>query len=187
MKLSVKTIVKIGVPILLTGMAIVKKDYFIGRIKKMSSLNKIKKNSEQFALKSFYEKMTPDQYQKSISYAVNNVRRDLTKEYEDKIRKLEIEYNTNLINNRDIVIDIISTELIYEIANQMGYWDLGDSEEDLYFKESAKIRIKEIYDNTMKAIYNYAEMKSDSKANKMFSNRKKKVNEEFEIKLKKEA
>ena len=66
----------------------------------------------------------------------------------------------------------------------MNYWNLkNDTEEENYIKDSAKIRIQEIYSNTMKSIENYTEMKTDEQARKTFEKKKKKIEKEFKIKF----
>lgn len=104
--------------------------------------------------------------------------------FNSEFTKLENEYNRSLKINFSNVIDIISVELLYELANQMNYWNLkGDTDEDNYVKESIKFRIQEIFENTMGSVQRYADMKYEKMANKEFENKKKKLKREFGIKF----
>lgn len=104
--------------------------------------------------------------------------------FNNEFAKLENEYNRSLKINFTNVIDIISVELLYELADQMKYWDLKvETEEDQYVKDSIKFRVQEIFENTMNKIQGYADMKYEKTASKQFEDKKKKIQREFNIKF----
>lgn len=151
----------------------------------MSSLGKMRKNADKFALNNVYSKMNPQQISNAIQLALDRQRADLVGEFNKDFKKLENEYNQNLKYNMDCVLNTISVELLYELADQMGYWDLKDeTEEDKYIKESVQFRIQEIYINTMDKIEKYSKMKNEKQANRAFKSKREKVEKEFNIKFK---
>lgn len=150
----------------------------------MSKLGKIRKNAENFMIQDVYKNMTPEQYQKAVKFAVEKTKNDLIKEFEIKYTKLQNKFTNDLKGMTGNIIDTISVELLYELANQMGYWNLKeDTEEEKYIKESVKYRIQEIYTNTMDSIKKYGNMKRESQAVRTFDKKKKKIEKEFNIKF----
>jgi len=150
----------------------------------MSKLGKLRKNAENFAINDVYKNMTPEQYQKAVRYAVDKTKNDLIKEFEIKYTKLQNKFTNDLKGMTGNIIDTISVELLYELANQMGYWELKEeTEEEKYIKESVKYRIQEIYTNTMDSIKKYGKMKRESQAVRTFEKKKSKIEKEFDIKF----
>lgn len=150
-----------------------------------SLLKKLNKNANEFNILEAYGKMTPQQIQGAIQVALNAQKRELVNEFNIQFDKLKDEYNDSIKINFKNVIDIISVELLYELAKQMGYWDLkSDTEEDEYVKESIKFRVREIFENTMEKVQGYADMKYEKMASKEFESKKKKIRKEFEINFK---
>lgn len=151
----------------------------------MGSLGrKINKNANQFNMLDAYSKMTPQQIQGAIQTALNAQRKEMINQFNNEFEKMENHYNRSLQINFTNVIDIISVELLYELADQMNYWNLkGETEEDQYVKESIKFRVQEIFENTMNKIQGYADMKYEKTASKEFEDKKKKIQKEFGIKF----
>lgn len=146
----------------------------------MSSLNKLKKN----AINQRYKNMTPEQVQNAINIALEQQKKDLYKLFNEKLEKLEEQHNNQVKSYSDCVMDTIIVELLYEIANQMNYWELNTKiEEDKHTKKAIKKRIQEIYSNTMESIQSYLTMKSNEKARNKFQRKKKKIEKEFKIKF----
>lgn len=135
-------------------------------------------------IEDMYKRMTPEQYKMGINNAIEKTKQELSKQYQVKYQKLEEDYQRILNYNTTSVIDTISVELLYEIAEQMNYWEMpNETEEDKYIKESARYRIQEIYTNTMESIKKYANMKREGQARRTFEKKKKKVEKEFDIKF----
>lgn len=151
----------------------------------MSSIaRKINKNAENFMLENLYKNMTPEQYKIALKNAIDKTTKELTTRFEVEYEKLRKSYQQELDYNAATIMNTISVELLYEIANQIEYWDMKEeTEDDIYTKESAKFRIKEIYSNTMQSIKQYATMKKGEKAFKVFEKRKKQLEKEFDIKF----
>ena len=150
----------------------------------MSKYGKLRKNAENFAIQDVYRNMTPEQYQKAVIFAVDKTRNDLIREFEIKYNKMQTKCSEYVKSMTGSIIDTISVELLYELANQMGYWNLkDDTEEEKYIKESVKYRIQEIYTNTMDSIKKYGNMKRESQALRTFDKKKKKIEKEFDIKF----
>jgi hypothetical protein len=150
----------------------------------MSKYGKLRKNAENFAIQDVYRNMTPEQYQKAVNFAVDKTRNDLIREFEIKYNKMQTKCSEYVKSMTGSIIDTISVELLYELANQMGYWNLkDDTEEEKYIKESVKYRIQEIYTNTMDSIKKYGNMKRESQALRTFDKKKKKIEKEFDIKF----
>lgn len=144
----------------------------------MSKLGKLKKNANNYELKNIYENMSPKDYQRGITLAVETTKKELTYEFQKKFEKLANEYNRNLKEGITITIDTISVELLYELANQLGCF-----EKEPDFLEDKIFRVQEIYDNTMNSIKKYATYKTDNQARKKFKEKKKKVEKLFNIKF----
>lgn len=150
----------------------------------MSKLGKLRKNSENFFLKEVYSKMSPQEISDAIQLALDKQKAELVNAFNKDFARLENEYNKRLNQNTHTIIDTISVELLYELANQMDYWNLKeDTEEEKYIKDSARYRIQEIYVNTIEKINKYSKMKNEKQANKSFDIRKNKIQKEFHIKF----
>ena len=145
---------------------------------------KINKNAKEFNMLDAYGKMTPLQIQGAIQTALAAQKRELVNQFEIEYMKQREEFNRTIRHNFSNVTDIVSVELLYELANQMKYWDLKvETEEDEYVRDSIKYRVREMFENTMAKINQYADMKYEEIAAKEFEKRKKKIQREFNIKF----
>lgn len=144
----------------------------------MSCLGKLRKNVNNYEIKSIYANMSPEQYRQGVKIAVETTKKELTYEFQKKFERLANEYNRNLKEGITLSIDTISVELLYELANQLGCF-----EKDPDFLEDKIFRVQEIYDNTMNSIKKYAEYKNDNQARKKFEAKRKKVEKMFNIKF----
>lgn len=148
----------------------------------MSKYSKIAKNAENFMINHMYANMNPTQIRNAIELAVNTERKRLLEEYQKILDKTVKECKENTRQNTRQAIDTISVELLYELANQLGYWDMKeDTEEERYIKDSAKYRIQEIYDNTIASITKYTKMKKSSQATREFRKKCKMLEKEFDL------
>lgn len=155
----------------------------------MSSLSKIRKNHEKFEKEQErksklekYEKMTPEEIQETIDKSLDDQKKELDTKYNNELDKIYKTFRKEIkINNRGI-IETMSIEFIYELANQMEYWNLNTNNEDeKYIKESTKYRIKDIWINSMDNIDKYLNMPN---SRKKFEARKKLICKEFDIECK---
>ena len=145
----------------------------------MGGSRKIQRN----IINNKYSNISPKEFEKMLESAVFNTRKELKNEYDKKIDKIINDYDRLIYSNTRNVIETIQTEFIYELASQMGYWNLKDSKEDSYIKESAKYRIEEIYKNVFKSIEGYSKMSSNEKAQKLYKMKKNKISKEFNLKV----
>lgn len=145
----------------------------------MGGSRKIQRN----IINNKYSNISPKEFEKMLESAVFNARKELKIEYDKKIDKIINDYDRLIYSNTRNVIETIQTEFIYELASQMGYWNLKDSKEDSYIKESAKYRIEEIYKNVFKSIEGYSKMSSNEKAQKLYKMKKNKISKEFNLKV----
>lgn len=151
----------------------------------MSSLGKYRKNADKYFLNSVYSKMSPQEMSEYVQKALDKQKIELVGEFKKKVKKLEDEYHKDLVYNTNCMLNTISVELLYELADQMGYWNLkNDNEEDKYIKESIQTRIQEIYINTLDNIEKYSKMKNEKQATRALRNKSEKVEKEFNIKFK---
>ena len=145
----------------------------------MGGSRKIQRN----IINNKYSNISPKEFEKMLESAVFNTRKELKIEYDKKIDKIINDYDRLIYSNTRNVIETIQTEFIYELASQMGYWNLKDTKEDSYIKESAKYRIEEIYKNVFKSIEGYSKMSSNEKAQKLYKMKKNKISKEFNLKV----
>lgn len=144
-----------------------------------NALRKIRKNAEEFTLKDFYNKMTPEQYQKGIQTAIERTKKELTAEFEKKYKKLVDEFNYNLQDGMKVAINTISVELIYELAVQMNAFE----EEDEEIRKQIIDKVQEIYEHTMDAIKNYSKYKNERQVERELKKRKNKIEKYFNLKF----
>ena len=145
----------------------------------MGNLRKLRKNTEKYKIKSIYDKMTPEDYQRGIHIAVEEARKDLAMEFNKKYKKLVDNFNKELNLSVISAINTISVELLYELAVQMNAFDESDEER----LNSIKYRVQEMYENIMNAIKKYANYKNDRQASKKFEEKRKKVEKLFDVKI----
>ena len=145
----------------------------------MGGSRKIQRN----IINNKYSNISPKEFEKMLESAVFNTRKELKIEYDKKIDKIINDYDRLIYSNTRNVIETIQTEFIYELASQMKYWNLKDTKEDSYIKESIKYRIEEIYKNVFKSIEGYSKMSSNEKAQKLYKMKKNKISKEFNLKV----
>lgn len=150
----------------------------------MSKYSKIAKNAENFMINQMYASMNPTQIKDAINLAVETERKILLKNQQKIVDNITKEYNEKLTTNTLRALDTISVELLYELATQLGYWDMKeDTEEERYIKESAKYRIQEIYNNTIASVNKYSKMKNSNQVTREFKKKYNKIEKEFNIKF----
>ena len=132
--------------------------------------NKIKKTNNE----------NPKKFEKLLEDAIYEARKEIKAEYDERLKKIEKEYKDILKINKSQNMEIIQTEFIYEIANQMDYWNMKDE----YYKQSAKYRIAEIYRNVYNSVDNYTKISNDKDLQKIFKDKKNKINKEFDLRIK---
>ena len=147
----------------------------------MSKLGKLRKNAEAYEIDRFYKEMTPEQYKCGIQTAIKRTQDNMLERFEVEYNKLRKQYEDSIKGGIDSAIDTLSVELLYELANQMGFWKMEDSEENEYVRESIKERVQEIFTNSMNAIKHYADMKTENQARREFQKKKKQVIKYFKI------
>ena len=141
-----------------------------------SSWKKIQKNMEDFAIKEYYKNMTPEMYQEGIQRAIKMTEDRCLKEYKYEITRMCNEYNEKLKNNMLLAMDILATEMIYELGNILECY----KDEPEYLDQKIGI-VQGIYETAMKSIEDYAsdKYKSDAQAQKVFEKKKKTIQKVF--------
>ena len=140
----------------------------------MSSLGKFKKNVEKYRLEQFCSQMTPEQYQIALKTATKAVTENLAYEYDRQLARIEQEKNDEL----NAIINVISVELLYEIAVQMNCFV-----ENPEFLDQKADKIQEMFENSMNAIQNYVSCKQSGLSLKEYSEKKKKLEKIIHIKF----
>lgn len=140
----------------------------------MSSLGKLKKNAEKYRLEQFCNQMTPEQYQIALKTAVKTATENLALEYDRQLTRIEQEKNDEL----SAIINVISVELLYEIAVQMNCFV-----ENPEFLDQKADKIQEMFENSMNAIQNYVSCKQSGVSLKEYSEKKKKLEKIIHIKF----
>lgn len=156
-----------------------------------NQLAKILKNSTKYEINQERKIMChmaimtgdPDKVEELIDNAIEQTKKIMTEEFQKQLKKVWDERNRDLLSSNAHTLNVISTELIYELANQMGFWTLGKSEDEKYVRNQIKDRVQEIYENTMKAIANYAECNNEEKSIREYEHKKKLVEKNFKIKF----
>ena len=82
-----------------------------------STWKKLQKASEDFAIKKYYENMTPEMYQEGIQRAIKMTEEKLTKEYNAELIRMGNEFNQKLQNSALMAMDTLAVEMIYELGN----------------------------------------------------------------------
>lgn len=142
----------------------------------MSKLGKLKKNAEKFEMQQFYSNMTPEQYREGIKVAVRQASEQLAKEYDRQLYKLRDDFNNKIKESVHITMDTFSIEFLYEVADQLECF--VDEPENLEQKIEL---VQNIYENIMKSIQTYADIKTDKDAFKEFQRKKKQIEKVFNI------
>lgn len=140
----------------------------------MSSYSKIAKNAEKYRLEQFCNQMTPEQYRQALKTAVKAATENLAYEYDKQLARIEQEKNDEL----NAIINVISVELLYEIAVQMNCFV-----ENPEYLDQKREKIQEMFDNAMNAIQNYVSCKQSGVSLKEYSEKKKKIEKIIHIKF----
>ena len=151
----------------------------------MSNFKRIYQSQQQLFLDEVYSKMTPQEISNAIQIAVKKAREEDFKRYNENLKKISEQVADENYNIMKTTIDTITVELLYELAEQMDYFKLKDikekSEDEQYALDSIKVKLQEIFGNTMDHIKKYGTYKSDKQANKNFQKKKKIIEKEFKI------
>ena len=141
-----------------------------------SSWRKLQKASEDFAVKKFYENMTPDMYKEGIQNAIKMTEQRLTERYNAELKRMGEEYNRAIAEGTLIAMDTLATEMIYELGNILECY----KEEPEYLDQKIDI-VQGIYETAMHAIEDYAspKYKTDKQAQKEFERKKKTIQKVF--------
>lgn len=140
----------------------------------MSSLGKIKKNAEKYKMEEFCRQMTPEQYRQALKTAVKAATENLAYEYDRRLIALEKAKDEEL----GAIINVISVELLYEIAVQMECF----IEEPEYLDQKRE-KIQEIFENTMNSIQSYISCKQSGVSLKEFHEKREKIEKTLNIKF----
>lgn len=136
-----------------------------------STWKKLQKASEDFAIKKYYENMTPEMYQEGIQRAIKMTEEKLTKEYNAELIRMGNEFNQKLQNSALMAMDTLAVEMIYELGNILECY----KDQPEYLDQKIDI-VQGIYETAMKSIEDYASDKyTDDKDAQHEFNRKKKV------------
>lgn len=133
----------------------------------MGSLHSMKKNIKNYELEQFYKQMTPEQYRQGIRSAVQIATDKLAAEYENRLRRIQQEVEEEKRDITRLSTEIISVELLYELASQMECF--VDNPENLDEKVD---KIQEIYENAMNVIDDYTKCKKSNEAQEKYNKKK---------------
>ena len=141
-----------------------------------STWKKLQKASEDFAIKKYYENMTPQMYQEGIQNAIKMTEQRCLKTYEEELKRITNQYNESIRNTTLIAMDTLATEMVYELGNILNCY----VEEPEYLDQKIDI-VQGIYEKAMTAIEGYAtsKYKSDKHAQKEFERKKKTIQKVF--------
>ena len=140
----------------------------------MSSLGKIKKNVDKYRMEEFCRQMTPEQYRQALKTATKAATENLAIEYDRRLIALEKAKDDEL----SAIINVISVELLYEIACQMDCF----SEKPEYLDQKAD-KIQEMFENTMNSIQSYISCKQSGVSLKQFHEKREKIEKTLNIKF----
>lgn len=136
-----------------------------------STWKKLQKASEDFAIKKYYENMTPEMYQEGIQRAIKMTEEKLTKEYNAELIRMGNEFNQKLQSSALMAMDTLAVEMVYELGNILECY----KDQPEYLDQKIDV-VQGIYETAMKSIEDYASDKyTDDKAAQREFNRKKKV------------
>jgi len=146
-----------------------------------STWKKLQKASEDFAIKKYYESMTPKMYQEGIQRAIKMTEERLTKEYNAELVRMGKEFNRKLQEGTLIAMDTLATEMVYELGNILECY----KDEPEYLDQKIDI-VQGIYETAIKSIEDYAsdKYKSDVQAQKVFEKKKKTIQKVFGMEAK---
>lgn len=141
-----------------------------------SSWKKLQKASEDFAIKKFYENMTPQMYQEGIQNAIKMTETRLTERYDTELKRIGEEYNRAIRDATLTAMDTLATEMVYELGNVLECY----KDEPEYLDQKIDI-VQGIYETAMKSIGDYAtdKYKNDKDAQKAYEKKKKTIQKVF--------
>lgn len=146
-----------------------------------STWKKLQKASEDFAIKKYYENMTPEMYQEGIQRAIKMTEEKLTKEYNAELIRMGNEFNQKLQNSALMAMDTLAVEMIYELGNILECY----KDQPEYLDQKIDI-VQGIYETAMKSIEDYASDKytDDKDAQREFNRKKKVIKKVFGMEMK---
>lgn len=146
-----------------------------------SGWRKLQKASEDFAIKKYYENMTPEMYQEGIQRAIKMTEEKLTKEYNAELIRMGNEFNQKLQNSALMAMDTLAVEMVYELGNILECY----KDQPEYLDQKIDI-VQGIYETAMKSIEDYASDKytDDKDAQREFNRKKKVVKNVFGMEMK---
>lgn len=146
-----------------------------------STWKKLQKASEDFAIKKYYENMTPEMYQEGIQRAIKMTEEKLTKEYNAELIRMGNEFNQKLQNSALMAMDTLAVEMIYELGNILECY----KDQPEYLDQKIDI-VQGIYETAMKSIEDYASDKytDDKDAQREFNRKKKVIKNVFGMEIK---
>ncbi|MCQ2968518.1 MAG: hypothetical protein MJ191_00075 [Clostridium sp.] len=149
----------------------------------MSRLGKLQKNAQKFKVLDMYKDMTPEKYVALIDSTKKRIEQEVAQNFIKEYDRLVKEYNEKLRINKIEVMNHITVELLYVLADKMYVWE---KDVDPDYKQQAVDTVQNILEETFKAIESYVNMKSPNKAYESFKRKKKKLENTFKIKFFKE-
>lgn len=146
-----------------------------------STWKKLQKASEDFAIKKYYESMTPEMYQEGIQRAIKMTEERLTKEYNAELIRMGNEFNQKLQNSALMAMDTLAVEMVYELGNILECY----KDQPEYLDQKIDI-VQGIYETAMKSIEDYASDKytDDKDAQREFNRKKKVIKNVFGMEMK---
>lgn len=146
-----------------------------------STWKKLQKASEDFAIKKYYENMTPEMYQEGIQRAIKMTEEKLTKEYNAELIRMGNEFNQKLQNSALMAMDTLAVEMVYELGNILECY----KDQPEYLDQKIDI-VQGIYETAMKSIEDYASDKytDDKDAQREFNRKKKVIKNVFGMEIK---
>ena len=146
-----------------------------------STWKKLQKASEDFAVKKYYENMTPEMYQEGIQRAIKMTEEKLTKEYNAELIRMGNEFNQKLQNSALMAMDTLAVEMVYELGNILECY----KDQPEYLDQKIDI-VQGIYETAMKSIEDYAGDKytDDKDAQREFNRKKKVIKNVFGMEMK---
>lgn len=142
----------------------------------MSSFHKMQKNINDYHLDQLYRNMTPQQHRESIKLAVEAATEELTQEYNMNLKRLAEAYNKQVKESVHITVDTFMTEFLYELGLKL----------ECYIDEPQNMEqkvdlVQAMYEDIMKSIQGYVDIKEDDKAYKEFQRKREVVKKTFNI------
>lgn len=142
----------------------------------MSSFHKMQKNINDYHLDQLYRNMTPQQHRESIKLAVEAATEELTQEYNTNLKRLAEAYNKQVKESIHITVDTFMVEFLYELGLKLECY----IEEPQNMEQKVDL-VQAMYEDIMKSIQSYVDIKEDDKAYKEFQRKREIVKKTFNI------